>query len=476
MGSSNGAWGELAEHDDELAEVWDGFEPIPQHGENEALDTFVERKRLSHAALVRAGARLAESTVLAFAGPGWMKFRDVVTDRRWSYVGSDWSKLKLLRAALEPTTTVIVAEGESDGMRLSDGYTCDIAILPAGAGYFPESYADQLRGYEQVLVGLDNDAAGERGAAAILAALPQAQRFAPPAGDWCEADELPPVPSPETRVEMQVLVNADDLLNFEPPPVISWYEHALLPVAGQMILHGWAKSFKTFLGIDLLSALSQGQDWCGFEPTEEPCRVAVMQYEVPWGYYQQRVRLLQANAREPELFGTNFLTFTPMQRPNFTAGNVAQEDFILKTLETHDVQVFLLDPIRRATGLADLNSEREVRPLLHFFERLQDSGVTVVTTHHDNKTYSRQGGGDPLGMTGVGAFAGDADTIVSVSIPKGMTIEEPIRNLHFTLRNAPSISARGMRMGEDGHIVYSTSAYDNSADDDGTDRPTGPPI
>ncbi len=184
-----------------------------------------------------------------------------------------------------------------------------------------------------------------------------------------------------------------------------------------------------------------------------------MQYEIPWAYYQQRVKMLRDNAREPELFDHNFLTFTPLRRPRFVAGNVVQEDVILKALETADIQVFLLDPVRRATGVADLNSEKDVRPLLHFFERLQDSGVTVVTCHHDNKSYSRQGGGDPLGMTGVGAFAGDADTIVSVSVPKGTALEDPTRNLHFTLRNAPSCPPRGMKMGDNGHIVYSHAPY-----------------
>jgi len=182
--------------------------------------------------------------------------------------------------------------------------------------------------------------------------------------------------------------------------------------------------------------------------------------------------MMRLNAREPELFDTNFLTFTPLRRPAFVAGNTAQEDVILKALGVADIQVFLLDPIRRATGVVNLNDTEGVRPVLNFYQRLQDSGVTVVTTHHDNKTFARSGGGDPLGMTGAGDFAGDADSIVSVSLPKGTGIEEPRRNLHFTLRNAPSLSPRGMEMDENGRIVYSTSPYgDGLAGDD-----SGPPI
>lgn len=464
MGESAGAWGDLARHDDEQAELWDTFIPLPEPGANLALDAFVERKHVAINSLVRLGARLANAETLAFAFPGGLKFRDLVTDRRWAYAGSVWRELKIVPHGPTPTEAVIVCEGETDGAKLSEVYPCDVAVLPAGAGYFPDAYAAQLHAYKQVLVGLDADSAGERGAKRILEAVPQAQRFAPPAKDWCETEEFPPLPAYEERLELKVLVPAGELLDLEPPPTISWFEQALLPVAGQLILHGWAKSFKSFLALDLCAALAQGEDWATFEPTEEPCRVAVMQYEIPWAYYQQRVRALRCAARHPDLFDLNFLTFTPLQRPRFVAGNVEQEDYVLRNLESHDVQVFLLDPVRRATGIADLNSEKEVRPLLAFFQRLQDNGVTVISCHHDNKTAARSGGGDPLGMTGVGAFAGDADTIVSVSIPKGMTVDEPTRNLHFTLRNAPSPAPRGMSMGDDGRIVYSPSPHGAAED------------
>lgn len=473
MGYSDGPWGELATHNDELGEVWDGYALLPDPGENVALDAFVERKSITIASLVRMGARLSADTVLAFAFPGGIKFRNIVTDRRWSYEGSTWHQMKIIRADREPTSICIVAEGETDGAWLSDHYPVDVAVLPAGADPRPhtQAYAEQLAGYELVLLAQDQDRAGDEGAGQLIELLPRSLRFAPPeSNDWCDSPVVPELPDPTeaTSPVMEMLVPAGELLALEPPEIISHFEGGVLPVGGQLILHGWAKSYKSFLSLDLVSALAQGQDWCGFEPTEEPARVAVMQYEIPWPYYQQRVKYLMDKAREPELMAVNFLTWTPLQRPTFRAGNQAQEDLILKTLVDAGVSVFLLDPVRRATGAVDLNSEKDVRPLLQFYERIQDQGITVVTCHHDNKTYARAGGGNPLGMTGVGAFAGDADTIVSVSVPPGKTTEDPQRNLHFTFRNAPSIGARGMEMGGDGSIVYSTEPHgDWEADDSG---------
>src|SRR4051812_3374033 len=102
MGDSNAEWGALASHDDELAETWDGFERLPDAGENPALDAFIERKGISLASLVRVGARLADTHVLAFAFPGGLKFRDLVSDRRWAYAGSTWRELKVVRHGTEP--------------------------------------------------------------------------------------------------------------------------------------------------------------------------------------------------------------------------------------------------------------------------------------------------------------------------------------------------------------------------------------
>jgi hypothetical protein len=198
VGGSNSAWGDLAEHDDELGEVWDGYERLPDAGVNDALDAFLESKRLDHAALVRVGARLAGPTVLAFGFPGGIKYRDMEDGRRWTSAGAEFTKLKIVRSGASRSDTVIVAEGETDGARLTMLFDCDVAVLPAGAKRFHQSFADQLQPYERVLVGLDNDEAGDVGAAKIAELVPQAVRFAPPGvNDWCalpldaEPPELP---------------------------------------------------------------------------------------------------------------------------------------------------------------------------------------------------------------------------------------------------------------------------------------------
>jgi len=95
---------------------------------------------------------------------------------------------------------VIVAEGETDGAWLAENYPdADVALLPVGARTIKAAYVEQLLTYNRVLVGTDDDTAGEDGWKKILASVPYAERFHPPGGckDWCEAGALvPELPEP----------------------------------------------------------------------------------------------------------------------------------------------------------------------------------------------------------------------------------------------------------------------------------------
>lgn len=169
MAESNEAFYGLA-HDDELVDVRDQYERLPERGANAALDAFVERKHIDIDALVKLGARMADYTVLAFAYPGGIKFRDIVTDKRWNYVGSEFTRMGFVHAGLERAPIAIVAEGETDAARLTMLYPeADIAILPAGAnpGRHVQAYAAQLAPYELVLLAHDYGVKGDEGAAML---------------------------------------------------------------------------------------------------------------------------------------------------------------------------------------------------------------------------------------------------------------------------------------------------------------------
>lgn len=480
MGDSNGEWGELAANDAALASLWDDYSPLPEQGDCKPLDALCARKHITIESLIRQGARLKDDSVLAWAYDDGIKYRDLVTDRRWSTYGATFDRMRVIRHGTTPTDVVFVTEGETDGARINERYPVDVAIMPAGARYFPQSYADALADYEVVLLGLDNDEAGTAGTEKAMALLPQAMPFPPPgkAKDWCEAqdDEFPDLPTQVERpAESQAIVSAGPLLDLEVPETASWLEHDVLPVGGLAIIHGWAKSFKTFLALDLLGRLSTGRDWGGFEPCEEPAPTLVVQYEITWPYYRQRLSTLRADAKRhgrDDLFNANFMTYSPLARPRLRAGDTKAEALFRSQAVEAGAQVVLIDPIRRGTGAIDMNSEGEVRAMLDFCASLQDEGITVIATHHDNKTAARNRGGDPTDMTGSGAWAGDPDTIISIELPPGENHRTSVRrNMNFTLRNSPAIGGRAFEMTDDG-IVYSLEPWGDQSDED----PTAPTI
>jgi energy-coupling factor transporter ATP-binding protein EcfA2 len=209
VSGSNNEWGALAEHDEGIAALYDGYQRLPEPGENDALDAFVARKNLTIPALVRLGARLAGTLTLAIPFPGGLKYRSIEGAQKWNAPGSEFEQLKVMRAGGTTSDTVLIAEGETDGARLTLLYpAADVAVLPLGAKTWKPGYTEQLAGYSRVVACLDADEAGEEGYAKIKDALPQAVRLTPPANpdnDWCGLPpdaEPPALPEPDTSAEV----------------------------------------------------------------------------------------------------------------------------------------------------------------------------------------------------------------------------------------------------------------------------------
>jgi hypothetical protein len=330
---------------------------------------------------------------------------------------------------------------------------------------------DQVKDYPRVLAaydqgdvaGPDGRPAGDAGWEKFKAYVPQAMRFnAPDVGDWCEFEgEPPPLPGIDASGGSSlVLVKLSDFLETEFPEVASYFACEVLPIGGQLVEHGWAKNFKSFIALDIMAALAQGSEWCGFENLEEPVPIAVIQYEIPPKYFKDRMLAIKRHAENKAALVENFHIWTPQSRPQLRVNNAKAEEYVRAELVRAGIQVVLFDPLRRMmpAGLS-LNDEDSARHALSFFESLQNEGITVIFTHHDNKQGARADA-DETSMTGSGAWAGDADTIIGVTRVKGEPRHSGKRNINFLLRNAPSPAPRGMQMMEDtARILYSPDPF-----------------
>lgn len=189
--------------DDELTELWDSFARLPEPGENDILDAFVRSKNITIPALVKLGTRLAQDHVLVYAFNGGLKYRDMQSGQRWNSAGAEFPTLKIVRAGIKPADTVIVAEGETDTARLTLMYPdVDVACLPAGAKRFTQGFADQLARYSRVILGLDNDPAGEDGREIIRGYLPAALTLLPESdwSAWPQGATPPDLPEPDATM------------------------------------------------------------------------------------------------------------------------------------------------------------------------------------------------------------------------------------------------------------------------------------
>ena len=465
--------------DDSLAvEVWEKLEPLPAPGERELVDLLCERKRISHDALVRVGARYNEATEeVAYRYGEIVRFRNLITGKVRSFpLGGSYTEMKMLyRNPAEPSDVVVVCEGETDAARLWARYLdADIAVMPAGAETFKPRYKEQIEGYSRVLVGLDNDAngAGDRGARKIMAALPQAERFSPaPDNDWCDKETLPPLPVPPKPPP--IVVWGTELFDWDYPEKPSYLENALLPIGGILLLHGWKGSFKSWLVFDLAVALAEGGRWAEFETThtDDPPKVGILQFEIPPTYYAERFKFLQKDMERPELV-SNIAHFSPYDwPPEFVAGSKKYEEKYLKLITEAGIEVMIFDPIRQMVGAKSMNDEEIQQTLVRFFKRLNSEGITVIATHHDSKSSTKDdGGGSLLSATGASNVITAADTVVSVKLPKGDDLEmSKRRTLKFKVRGAADPSPKHFSM-EDDKLSYGAGGWNEAGD--GEDEPS----
>jgi AAA domain-containing protein len=404
VGESNAGWGEL--EDDGSRELWDTFTELPEPGQHQILDAWVVRKRISIAALVRLGTRI-NGNVLAFAYPDGCKCRDIETDRRWNELGVEWRSLKIVFAGPKPADTVVIAEGETDAARLTELLpSVDVAVLPAGARGWHSGFAAQLRDYTRILIGTDNDAAGNQGAEAIATTLPQAQRYAPPGEvkDWCAFEGDEPPPFPEAAEGEQIIAGhrrrlLSKLLEepLHPPDTIV---DGLIYEMGLHWLYGPPGGGKTTIAMYAsMRAMLAGRPvvWSDFEGGDYVTAMRLQDMEIP-------LRLAEAGKDIDELF---YLLPWP-DRVEASLPAIASS-----VAGSGPAPLFVFDSASKALALQgkDENSNAEVTQWnAQVVRATKTSRLPVIIIDHEAKAGGK-------GPRGAGAKDADADVVWQISTP-----------------------------------------------------------
>lgn len=437
MGGSNEEWGSAPT--DTHADLWDRLPELPQAGEDKLFDAFLESKALSREDLIRIGTRWTSRdghAHLVWLMPDGFKYRRLHDGRRASEEGVEWRHFKRVKSPYNATEAVI-AEGETDGATLARLLPkLDVLILPNGAKNVTDEMVALATKYDKVYIGTDNDEAGNEGADKFLRRVPHSVRILPPEGkDWCEAaavgavgenldlsgvsvKRIPRVFSFKELVEADLGDKKDN----------HWFDKAILPRRGQLIVHAQKKSLKSVLLLELVRSLTTGTPFAGYIPyiADRPAKVLMVQMEIPPYDFRNRILAFARtlNSEQVEDFLANGMSLH-MADNQFPRLRVSQKGFsaeVLAVAAEAEADVVVFDPLQRMLGSANANQAHEIDALLSTFEDLQHHGYTVASAHHNNKSERDAKGGHA--MTGSQRFSGDPDAICSLWFDKNNMIDD----------------------------------------------------
>ncbi len=202
----------------------------------------------------------------------------------------------------------------------------------------------------------------------------------------------------------------------------------LLHRGAKMILGGGSKTHKTWSLIDLALSVATGNVWWGMMCKRGP--VLYLNFELSDYFFKRRLRAI-ATERKIEL--TN--DFVHWGLRGYAASIDALVPRLIKGIKQKRYSLIVFDPIYKALGWRDENKAGDITDLTNHMEWLgKATGAAIAFAHHFSKgNQSIKQSIDR--MSGSGAFARDADAVLTVT----QHAEDGCFVVDSTLRYMPAI-------------------------------------
>jgi hypothetical protein len=465
---------------------WDALQPV--EAVNRQIQTelarFCQTKRITLATLTKAGARVRitkpGSVDLAFASINdkgavtAIKYRPTGGSSHDSVAeaGSIWTRPIILgrRDALG----WLIAEGETDGMRLHElvGDHAGVMILPAGAKAFKREWIDVIPRGATIGLCHDADPDGDEGAekaAKILAG--QTYRIRPPVDrtDWCDwagtssdfatliRDAMSSAPGDELGAE--VWSEFRDASAIEAPYLIEglWPEGAVVFIAAD------PKAGKTWVALSIAISIATGAPWLGYTvPKVEPTLYIAL--EGARAKIRARIgclaRGMGIDPNSEELDGLHVL-----YKPK--GFNLSNEDWarrIITKAEAIGARIIIVDTLRSATTVRESNEGAgDIGGLLKLLSPLTSSGCSIAFLHHYVKlTETRQQRAAADRMSGSGALRGHMDVGIFIT---NAEFTEDKRRMRIEIESRDDVAPEpfGVRIAGEGTAQYGGLRYEDIA-------------
>jgi len=266
----------------------------------------------------------------------------------------------------------------------------------------------------------------------------------------------------ETQVNQNVRFELLSIDQFKKRPPVRWVVKNLLPDQGLAIMYGQSGTGKTFMLLDLLLAIANGDDWFGHATTKTPvCYVCL---EGVSGISQ---RIAAWEIATGKSVPDNFRIITN----SFILGN--RKDVLDLAISIQDGGfsngVIAIDTLNAATPTMEENSSKEMGAAIENLRLLQrQTNGLVMTTHHTGKDETR-------GMRGHSSLHGAIDVEIYLKGTKTNRswILQKIRDYENGETHGFTLVVHELDTDEDGEIITSCSIGSDALPFSGIRKPSG---
>ena len=234
-------------------------------------------------------------------------------------------------------------------------------------------------------------------------------------------------PKDPQKKEEPKLPDIVDIMDFLSQPLVKPPEliKGILHKGSKLILSGASKSRKTWALTHLALCVAAGLPWWGFTTT--PGKVLYANFELGPEFFQERVQAIKEHV---VLEGSKLRGQLKLWNLRGHAANISvlADQIIEQTKDQYDLIIF--DPIYKILGDRDENSNSDVALMMNVFDHIiKETGSAVAFAHHFSKgNQSKREAMDR--MSGAGAFARDADSLLVMTKheqPDTYTVESILR-------------------------------------------------
>jgi hypothetical protein len=166
-------------------------------------------------------------------------------------------------------------------------------------------------------------------------------------------------------------------------PETEWWVNKLIPKMSFVILASVSGEGKTWTSYTLAKNLSEGSNFLDKEEFKtEKCTVLYIDAE-------NSKKVIQKRGRKLEIINNDNLLIMPVSDLNLNDKNVVSK--ILEIIDTHKVNVVIIDTFRAVAGGLNENEANTIRQFFNRFKETRDKGTTFVFLDHYRKPSRMEG-------------------------------------------------------------------------------------